>query len=172
MKNKIIPFALISIGTYMILTKSNPLFGQTIPSLDKNDPWYQTISKYSAIYHIPKSVIYAVIRIESSGNPRSIEHSGYWSGVGAMQISLPTARSLGFRGTKTQLFQRDNNIHYGTAYLARLKKTFHGDIFKIIMGYHRGPDLQPWDQAYLSKFLRYYYSYAPKLGERAWRYIS
>lgn len=135
-------------------------------SAKKDGVWYPIIAKYSTIYHIPIALIYAIIHTESNGNPNANE-SGYWGGKGATQISLPTARSYGFRGTTAELFEPDNNIHYSVAYLSALRSHFHGNLTSIIAGYNAGMNLTPYPYAYVDKVLKYYDFYAPRFNENA-----
>ncbi len=163
-KSKIVPIIIGGIAIYLLSGQNSNAITIT------NSTWYSTISKYSNRYGIPKSFIYAIITVESRGNPSASE-SGYWGGQGAMQISLPTARSLGFNGSKSQLFEPDNNIHYATAYLSELKTHFRGNVRDMAAGYNAGMDLKPYPYTYVDNVIKYYDYYAPKLGERARGFI-
>lgn len=161
---KVLPILIGATVIYFIINQNSSY--ATI----NNTQWYSIISKYSRKYGIPKAFIYAIITVESRGNPNASE-SGYWGGQGAMQISLPTAKSFGFTGTKSQLFQPNNNIHYATAYLANLKSHFRGNVRDMAAGYNAGVDLTPYPYTYVNNVIKYYDYYAPQLGEKAMGYI-
>ncbi|WP_299734440.1 membrane-bound lytic murein transglycosylase MltC [uncultured Endozoicomonas sp.] len=83
------------------------------------------VRKYSKVYAVEESLIYAVIRTESSFNPYAVSSSNAY---GLMQIIPKTAgrdvfdkvKNLPGQPSKSWLFQPHNNIDTGTAYLALL----------------------------------------------------
>jgi soluble lytic murein transglycosylase-like protein len=62
----------------------------------------------------PRSLVAAIIHVESGGNPRIVGRAGE---IGLMQIKLQTARSVGYTGSRRGLFDPSTNVRYGTAYL-------------------------------------------------------
>lgn len=63
---------------------------------------------------IPETLVRRVVMRESRYNPQARNHH-FW---GLMQISYPTARSMGFRGTPQELLNPLTNLTYAVPYLA------------------------------------------------------
>ncbi len=63
---------------------------------------------------VPEHLVRRIVMRESKYNPRARNHS-FW---GLMQISYPTARSMGFKGTPEQLLNPVTNLTYAVPYLA------------------------------------------------------
>ena len=63
---------------------------------------------------VPEHLVRRIVMRESRYNPRARNHS-FW---GLMQISFPTARSMGFKGTPEQLLNPVTNLTYAVPYLA------------------------------------------------------
>ena len=72
------------------------------------------IVKEAQRHGIPESLVRRVVQRESRYNPRARNHS-FW---GLMQISYPTARSMGFKGTPEELLNPVVNLTYAVPYLA------------------------------------------------------
>lgn len=53
------------------------------------------------------------MRRESGYNARAVGRAGE---IGLVQIKLPTARGLGFRGSREALFEPRTNLTYGMRY--------------------------------------------------------
>ncbi len=60
------------------------------------------------------------------------------SSIGVFQVLLPTARSMGFAGTKAQLFDPKTNIKYGIQYLSGCVNRFGADVDKVLCCYNGG----------------------------------
>jgi soluble lytic murein transglycosylase-like protein len=71
------------------------------------------ISKYSAHYDVPESLVRRVIQRESGYNPGARNGAYY----GLMQISHATARSMGYSGAAGGLLDADTNLKYAVKYL-------------------------------------------------------
>ena len=63
---------------------------------------------------VPEKLVRRIVMRESKYNPRARNHA-YW---GLMQISYPTAKSMGFKGTPEQLLNPLVNLTYAVPYLA------------------------------------------------------
>ncbi len=63
---------------------------------------------------VPESLVRRIVMRESRYNPRARNHS-FW---GLMQISYPTARSMGFKGSPSDLLNPVVNLTYAVPYLA------------------------------------------------------
>ena len=108
------------------------------------------VKKYSQKYDIDESLIYAVMKTESSFNPYAVSHANAY---GLMQVVSATAGRDVFEKVKMRdgepsrqfLFDPENNIDIGTAYLHLLKTRYLKDIrdpesqrFAIISAYNGG----------------------------------
>jgi hypothetical protein len=63
---------------------------------------------------VPESLVRRIVMRESKYNPRARNHL-YW---GLMQISYPTAKSMGFKGSPSELLNPLVNLTYAVPYLA------------------------------------------------------
>jgi soluble lytic murein transglycosylase-like protein len=90
---------------------------------------------------VPPVLVLAIIDRESYPryNAASFrQESNGQASYGLMQILLSTARDLGFTGAPTDLFQPEKGVYYGTLYLARQLKRYHGDTTKAVAAYNAG----------------------------------
>jgi soluble lytic murein transglycosylase-like protein len=60
------------------------------------------------------------------------------SSIGIFQVLLPTARSMGFRGTKAELFDPKTNIHFGVRYLSQCLRRFGSNLDGVLCCYNAG----------------------------------
>ena len=74
----------------------------------------EAIIKSAARHGVPESLVRRIVMRESKYNARARNHS-YW---GLMQISYPTAKSMGFRGSPQELLNPIVNLRYAVPYLA------------------------------------------------------
>lgn len=94
----------------------------------------QMIVGEAARQGVPAEVALAIVQIESRFNPAA--RNGAYHGL--TQISLRTARGLGFDGSSTELMQPATNLRYGLSYLARAWKLAGGDLCGTVMRYQSG----------------------------------
>lgn len=71
------------------------------------------ISKYSAQYNVPESLVRRVIQRESGYNPGARNGPN----LGLMQIQHATARSMGYTGSPAGLLDAETNLKYAVKYL-------------------------------------------------------
>ncbi len=83
----------------------------------------------------PKSLVDAVISVESRGNANAVGRAGE---IGLMQIKLQTARGLGYRGTRKGLYHPATNVRYGSAYLDLALKRAGGNLCHAASLYQSG----------------------------------
>ncbi len=107
---------------------------QKTKAVKKTD--YQKIAEREANRQgVPYELVDAVMFVESRYKKRARGAAGE---VGLMQIMPPTARLLGFKGTKQQLEDPENNIRLGTNYLAAAWRKGGKDICTAVMKYRAG----------------------------------
>jgi hypothetical protein len=76
------------------------------------------ILRHAERFEVPAGLVRRVAWVESKFDPKQ-RNGPYW---GLMQISVATARSLGFRGEPRELLDADTNMTYAVAYLANAYK--------------------------------------------------
>ncbi len=77
------------------------------PELDR------LITHYSNYYGVPEKLVRRVAKRESTMNPKAT--NGHY--VGLMQISVPTARGMGYKGSRQGLLDAETNLKYAVRYL-------------------------------------------------------
>ena len=122
------------------------------------------VEKYSAEYGVPRAIVYAVIKAESSFDRYAVSHVDP-PAIGLMQLMEETytdmARLLGDEPNPSRLYDPETNIKYGVYYLSYLYRRFEnwentlaaynagpGNVYKMagrprIFGWQRKSDLYP-----------------------------
>ncbi|MBD2793486.1 membrane-bound lytic murein transglycosylase MltC [Xenorhabdus szentirmaii] len=124
---------------------------QLVPNhLDKRAHKYLPIVRKASIkYGVDESLILAIMQIESSFNPYAVSHS---DALGLMQVMQHTAGKDVFKmqgksghPSRNYLFDPENNIDTGAAYLSLLQNTYLGEIknttsrrYAVITAYNGG----------------------------------
>lgn len=137
----------------------------------KIDSMYEKINKFEPIvekaakkYNLEPSLIKAVIAQESGGNNYAISSSG---AKGLMQLKDKTAEELGVR----QIFDPEENIFGGTAYLTKMLERNNGDLKLALASYNAGPGnvrkyggIPPFKETnnYIIKVLNYFEMFMQK----------
>ena len=99
-------------------------------------PYAAYVSEAAQRFGIPEAWIWAVMHVESRGNPRAVSPVG---AMGLMQIMPATWTMLSARfGLGSEPFAPRANIHAGAAYL-RLMGDRYGDISAMLAAYNAGP---------------------------------
>ena len=108
------------------------------------------IAEVAAESGVPVEIADAVVRIESRYDPRARSRSHF----GLMQISPPTARSLGYAGTPDGLLDARTNLTFGLRYLAKAYELAGGDTCGTVLRYqagHRATAMTKAAQAYCTQ---------------------
>jgi Rod binding domain-containing protein len=90
------------------------------------------IDEASRKYELPRNLLEAVIKAESSGNPNAVSSKG---AKGLMQLIDSTAAEM---GVKDQ-FDPEQNIMGGAKYIRKLLDHFEGDLKLTLAAYNAGP---------------------------------
>ncbi|MEM9303557.1 MAG: transglycosylase SLT domain-containing protein [Pseudomonadota bacterium] len=112
-------------------------------------PWSDAVAKGAQRHALPPSLIYAVMRSESSLATDARSGAG---AMGLMQLLPSTARSLqnsaGVRvPNRSRLYDPETNIRLGSAYLRKLVDEYEHPL-RVLVAYNAGPrPLARWDAA-------------------------
>lgn len=103
--------------------------------------YWGLIAMYAEMHRIDPFLLLAIVREESSFDPRAISRSG---ARGLMQLMPYTAEWISKRigrerPLEDDLFAYELNISFGTYYLAYLLDRFRGNLTLAIAGYNAGP---------------------------------
>jgi len=107
------------------------------------------IERHAAEAGVPAPLAYAVVQVESRYNPKARGNGVY----GLSQIKPATARSLGFSGPTSALFDADTNLTYGMKYLKGAWEKGGHDVCQASMKYkggHRATRMSASAQRYCS----------------------
>lgn len=83
------------------------------PGLAPSGKLQGLIKKYAQLYEVPEALVHRVVRRESMYNPNAYSRGNY----GLMQIRYNTAKSLGYTGSPSGLFDAETNLKYAVKYL-------------------------------------------------------
>ncbi|MCO4825093.1 MAG: lytic transglycosylase domain-containing protein [Amylibacter sp.] len=108
--------------------RKTPLFPNETPELRL------LIEKYAALYDVPVDLIHRLAVRESTHRP-SARNGPYY---GLLQISVPTARSMGFRGQPNDLLDAESNLIYAVKYLRGAWLLSDGSFDTAVKWYSRG----------------------------------
>jgi len=92
------------------------------------------ISKYSQMYEVPEDLVHRVVQRESRYVPSAFNRGHY----GLMQIKHATARSMGFDGPASGLFDAETNLKYAVKYLRGAWLVADNDRDNAVRLYARG----------------------------------
>lgn len=92
------------------------------------------IDRYADHYGLPRTLVHRVVVRESRYNPQA-RNGPYW---GLMQISLPTARGMGYQGDGPGLLDAETNLRYSVKYLYGAWLCADGSEEKAVYWYARG----------------------------------
>ena len=96
-------------------------------------PYGSMIFETAKRHSINPQVVAALIRAESSSNPRAVSNKG---ARGLMQLMPATAERFGIR--KEKLLDPKQNLEAGVTYLSWLIEQFPNDLSKVLAAYNAG----------------------------------
>lgn len=104
------------------------------PSMAGREKLSGLISKYATMYNVPEDLVHRVVMRESRYNP-SAHNGGHF---GLMQIKHATARSMGFDGPASGLYDAETNLKYAVKYLRGAWLVADNDRDNAVRLYARG----------------------------------
>lgn len=108
---------------------------QDLPTSSAVDPLAVHVAEASRRFAIPQAWIYAVMQVESAGDPRAVSPQG---AMGLMQIMPATWTDLRARyGLGGDVFDRRDNVLAGAAYLREMYDRYGAPGF--LAAYNAGP---------------------------------
>ena len=115
------------------------------------------VRKTARKFNIPSRLVFAIVQVESGGNPRAVGRAGE---IGLMQIKPATAKMMGYDGSDEGLFHPETNIFFGTSYLAWWRDKGYS-VEEIAAGYNAGKVARRADgefinQGYVDKIIALY----------------
>lgn len=109
----------------------------------------------TAAYNLPPNLIHSICFVESSYNTKAVNiDDGGEDSLGVCQIKYSTAKWMGFKGTRKQLMQPENNIKYASKFLAYQIKRYNGNVTKGVIAYNRGNAIRLTSSPYSVKVFK------------------
>jgi len=126
---------------------------------DRRSPYDKMIERYADDYNVDPILVRAVIQVESNFDPACVSNKG---ARGLMQLMPETAKRYG----ASRMFDPEENIHAGVAYLSDLLEMFSYDLPRVLAAYNAGEGavtkhggIPPYNETrnYVNRALTVYY---------------
>jgi soluble lytic murein transglycosylase-like protein len=122
-----------TIGVVLTLLASIVIAGST--EATAREDLRRIVDRQATAHGVPVAFARAVVRVESNWNPQLTGAAGE---VGLMQIKHDTARSIGYAGSRTDLYEPETNIRWGMRYLSEAWRLGRGDLCQAALRYQGG----------------------------------
>ena len=116
----------------LLLSTTGLMLGQASAA---SNQYASLIARHASANGVPVELAQAVVRHESNFNAHVTGRAGE---VGLMQIKLSTARGIGYRGTRKQLYDPATNLAWGMKYLGQARKLAGGSECGTLSRYNGG----------------------------------
>ncbi|MBN2403271.1 MAG: lytic transglycosylase domain-containing protein [Spirochaetes bacterium] len=119
------------------------------------------VEKDAEKQNIPKEMIFAVMKAESTFNHKAVSSAG---AVGLMQLMPPTAKDIakGMNMKEFDLKDPSVSIAFGIKYITWLNKFFKGDFAAVMAGYNAGAgNVKKWMNEFNSTDEDYFIEFIP-----------
>lgn len=117
-------------------------------------PYHAIIARHARENGVPVSLAHAVVYSESSYKANARGAAGE---IGLMQLRLPTARMVGYKGSPKALYHPETNIKFGMRYLGKAHQLSGGKTCGTILKYNAGHGakrMNPISKRYCNKVQR------------------
>lgn len=115
---------------------------KTIKKIGTESKYKDTFEKYAEVHDIPIEWLYAIARQESALRPSTVVKTGgdgkRGGAYGVFQMTLKTARTLGFAGNPDELLDVDTNTKYATKLIAYWMARHPGNLSDVYARYNSG----------------------------------
>lgn len=133
---------LFSRRSVLFLLAATPMACTTAPVAAPSPPLYPNetpelrslINQYADFYEVPRDLVHRVIIRESTHRPWARNGPNH----GLMQIQLPTARGMGYKGNAAGLLDAETNLTYAVKYLRGAYLVADGNYDRSVFLYAKG----------------------------------
>ncbi len=147
-----VSLGMAAISLLVVGTGAVAIVQEAPPDLpEKVKRWWDKITRYAGTWNIDPVFFAALIQQESSGDQYAQGQGSTATGLG--QVTMPTARTYGFTGTREQLYDPDVNLFYSAKILSDCLARNNGDYWSAAFTYYSG-GIYPNSQ-YLSGGIKY-----------------
>jgi soluble lytic murein transglycosylase-like protein len=122
----------------------------TKPTQEQVTQIHTLVDTIAERHNVPKDLAHAIVSLESNYNPNV---TGKLGEIGLGQIRCKTAKTEGFKGKCTELYNPEVNLEYSMSYLRYALDLTNNDICKAASFYSSGQIPRSNKTAYCRKML-------------------